>query len=534
MSNYDFWEDLGKIFNAVVAYQEKSMEFDKRFIHPWIQLGNVFDRQDHSTEAIYAYQKAIELDPNDAQNWYELGNAYFRNEAYEEAADAYNKAIGLEADSGWAYNNLGFTLVKQGKHMEAISLFQRSIDLLEDDKDKAVAWNRLGNVYRKLNEYESALAAFQKADELDEQNAGFRDQLDDVPDGPLVESNHGVNSSETTDTITSPSQPGLSVSQMKAASVSAQGTDQAPVEASALSAAVRSQHATSDPAQPGSDDESQFAVPAVGSPDEQRPLEEVDEPAVTIIPQNIVETYTDAEIGVEADIENGVEPPATESKMREGAEQPTSQEVERVEETMDTSAQVTGDGVSPVHAAYEEFLKDNGNDLPSWVSEAMEVDVENQSYGASQEPVTKIDPSGEIQIEVDNKDARVWNEMGNVYFNKDAFDDAITAYRKAIELDRQFAWPYSNLALTYVQKGRFVEAIVLYRRSIDLFSSEKDKAVSWNRLGNVYRRMNDFDNAISAYQHADDLDPDNSSLSMQSYFNLLGNYSMESNPIYVG
>jgi cytochrome c-type biogenesis protein CcmH/NrfG len=83
MSNYEFWDELGRIFNAVVAYQEKSIEFNKRFINPWISLGNVFDKQDRHREAVSAYQKAVEIDPASAQNWCDLGNAYFRTEAYD-------------------------------------------------------------------------------------------------------------------------------------------------------------------------------------------------------------------------------------------------------------------------------------------------------------------------------------------------------------------------------------------------------------------------------------------------------------------
>ena len=127
----------------------------------------------------------------------------------------------------------------------------------------------------------------------------------------------------------------------------------------------------------------------------------------------------------------------------------------------------------------------------------------------------------------------LWNELGNVYFNTGAFEDAIIAYSKAIELDRWFAWPYSNLALAYVQKGRFAEAILLYQRSIELFTSDKDKAISWNRLGNVYRRMDDYDNAICAYQRADELDPNNTTLSLQSRFSLLGSFSVDAKPSYV-
>lgn len=490
MSNYEFWDDLGKIFNAVVAYQEKSMEFDKRFINPWIRLGNVFDKQDRSTETVNAYKKAIELDPKNAQNWYELGNAYFRTEAYEDAADAYNKAIGLESDSGWAYNNLAFTLVKQGKYAEAIPLYQRSIDLLQDDRDKAVAWNRLANVYRKLNKYESALDAFQKADELD-----------DVPDGPtLIEGNNGDTSSEATDAMASFSQPSVPGSLMKDA-VPANDLEETIPSAADSTSKTLLVEVPSAPSVSESIDESQFDVLASVAENSQGDT------------RNSAGDVT-GEISAAANLE---------------------EEAEIVEETVEPSAQATDDdNVAPAHAAYEEFLKDNGDDLHILVSEAIVVDVEDQDSGASQDPVTKIDPSGEVQIEVDTKNAQAWNEMGNVYFNTYAYDDAIAAYRKAIELDRQFAWPYSNLALTYVQKGRLVEAILFYQRSIELFSSEKDKAVSWNRLGNVYRRLDDYENAILAYQQADELDSDNATLSMQSRFSLLGNYFTDSKPSYVG
>lgn len=181
------------------------------------------------------------------------------------------------------------------------------------------------------------------------------------------------------------------------------------------------------------------------------------------------------------------------------------------------------------HVAYEAYLKDTSDATSSTDAD----EPEEVQLPGSPEPTAKIDASGDLQIEMDTKNAHVWNELGNVYFNSSAYDDAIVAYSKAIELDRWFAWPYSNLALAYVQKRRFVEAILLYQRSIELFSGDKDKAISWNRLGNVYRRLNDYENAIAAYQRADALDPDNSTLSLQSRFSLLGNYAMDQKPSYV-
>src|SRR5512135_3693513 len=105
MSNYEFWDELGKIFSAVVAYQEKTIEFNKLFINPWIRLGNVFDKQDRDKEAVCAYEKAIEIDPDNAQNWYELGNVRFKMGSYDEAVAAFNGSIELQPGSGWAYSN---------------------------------------------------------------------------------------------------------------------------------------------------------------------------------------------------------------------------------------------------------------------------------------------------------------------------------------------------------------------------------------------------------------------------------------------
>jgi tetratricopeptide (TPR) repeat protein len=180
-------------------------------------------------------------------------------------------------------------------------------------------------------------------------------------------------------------------------------------------------------------------------------------------------------------------------------------------------------------AAYEEYLNDTIEPVEFPSNDAREVPQEI----VDQKPVAQINDLGDVKIEIDTKNAHVWNELGNVYFNSGNYDDAISSYGKAIELDRQFAWPYSNLALAYVQKSRFAEAVLLYQRSIELFTNDKDKAITWNRLGNVYRRQGDYYNAIAAYQTADELDPDNTTLSLKSRFSLLGNFYVEQTPNYV-
>ncbi len=666
MSNYEFWDELGKIFNAVLAYQEKTAEFNKRFINPWIRLGNVFDKQDRNKEAVDAYEKAIEIDPANAQNWYELGNIHFKMACYEEAIDAFNRAIELDPAFGSPYSNLALTLVTQGKYVQAIPLYRKSIELLEEAKDKAVAWNRLGNVYRKLNEYDLAVEAFQKADELDQDNAGFRDSLDEVSEGPTVVAADSSESTGQTTTVTVspieliladsraeeaaspapeetvvaveastevPTQPALAVSDAMQSSNDSQpeepsenATPESQPEPVAEPAIAASTSPVSDAAAPSEAEEDMsgssveaIEQPAVAQNDtasseeisvgtepvvvtaaesdvESEKVSQPGEETVTVIVQSTIETFTetvtltgtstgtsDAALIAEATEKSGDESvPAVEESIGSPLEQTSQRELAEAdpppEGNVEATVEAASDGAvnvevsepgsaepvaeehgqaeeqtaeSPVlstlegmadaqvndverteHVAYEEYLKDSNEPTNMFETEAGAEATESENVSASREPVAKIDPAGELQIEMDTKNAHVWNELGNVYYNTGAFDDAIIAYSKAIELDRWFAWPYSNLALAYVQKGRFAEAILLYQRSVELFANEKDKAISWNRLGNVYRRLNEYDNAIAAYQRADELDPDNTTLSLQSRFSLLGSYAMQQKPSY--
>jgi protein O-GlcNAc transferase len=101
----------------------------------------------------------------------------------------------------------------------------------------------------------------------------------------------------------------------------------------------------------------------------------------------------------------------------------------------------------------------------------------------------------------------VWNELGNLYFMSGAYEPAIHAYLRSIQLENKFGRSYSNLALAFVHTGKYMDAIKLYRHSIDLLPNPKDRAITWNRLGILYRQIRDYKNALEAYQQADILDP---------------------------
>lgn len=110
----------------------------------------------------------------------------------------------------------------------------------------------------------------------------------------------------------------------------------------------------------------------------------------------------------------------------------------------------------------------------------------------------------------------LWNELGNLYFMSGSYKQAAYAYNRSIHMDAGFGRPYCNLALTYVKQGRYEEAVDLYQRSIELLADQTEKAITWYRLGDVYRHLKNYRDAIMAYQQADVLGPELSQESKES------------------
>ena len=152
-----------------------------------------------------------------------------------------------------------------------------------------------------------------------------------------------------------------------------------------------------------------------------------------------------------------------------------------------------------------------------------ELEPGNKKAGtiASIENAPAGDGPKSVSAEDKPKDAFEWNEAGNIYFKAGSYDKAASAFLKAIDLAPEYGWPYSNLALVYCHKGRYPEAIPLYEKSIDLLKSDKEKSMTWNRLGDAFRRLNDHDNAMTAYQNAAELDADTNPLLMRARLSLL-------------
>jgi tetratricopeptide (TPR) repeat protein len=107
-------------------------------------------------------------------------------------------------------------------------------------------------------------------------------------------------------------------------------------------------------------------------------------------------------------------------------------------------------------------------------------------------------------IQLNPKDAIAYSNRGNTKRDKGDLDGAILDYNRAIRLDRKYAYAYYDRGLAKKQKSDLDGAIVDYNRVIEL---DPKFAKAYCDRGVAKRRKGDLDGAISDYDRTVELDP---------------------------
>ena len=142
----------------------------------WARLGDAYDTDGRTDDAVNAYKQAIELKPS-AAYYNNLGGIYGRAGKITEAMEAYKKSAELDpTNAAQAYRNGGITLYNAGKMKEAVEPLKKATEL---DPKSAQAWYLLGAALVGSMDYKQVgsklevqvqpgtVEAYQKAAELD-------------------------------------------------------------------------------------------------------------------------------------------------------------------------------------------------------------------------------------------------------------------------------------------------------------------------------------------------------------------------------
>jgi superkiller protein 3 len=465
---------------ALAAFQ-KAIEQNATDVVSWNGLGDLYHLLGRNDDAIYAYLKATELSPDFAPSWSGLGTSYICEGRLDDALVAHQKALEINRRTINSWLDIGDIYRLQGNSENAKIAYQTAIEI---DPKNARAWNGLGIIYYNTGAYDEATRAYTKAIELDpgtvhpkEVPSQVEANLDPVAPPKDDSANPIVNvEPKTSREITPASEP--------ADPVIVYATNKVPAAND------------TEPVSPKSDNEFAEWLDKLGnissistqlkkrSKAEQGSMEMADVSETETVPE-LPSTTDEPTTPAEDDASESVFP-ASESSQ-----------TEKAAGTTDTEPK-TGKAFLSAPANIDDTTLQSGT------------------------PEDKI--NDQSQANIDAKNAQIWNELGSIYINTGAYDEAIQAFGKATELDPSYGWPYNNLASIYFQKGRYSEAALLYQKAIRHLGETKEKALIWNRLGDTYRRLNERNHAAVAYQKAAELDPDHVSLLTRARLSLLGNH----------
>lgn len=618
------WCGLGNAYysannidHAFKAYQ-KSFTLNRRSTQAIIGLAQVLSSQGKDDNAIQAYEAALNIDPRNASAWNELGKACLKSGAQEKAVVAFGKAIDLTPQNGILYSNQAQAYLEMGVHLEAIPLFEKCLSLMDADEEKADVWNKLGDAFRQIGDYNRAVSAYQAADEFNGKSAAsLTDSISEMSELQDTEQDQ-EQSVQVEQELEMMNEMTTVQSSLDSKEPRSEFCNDAEIDEPVVCPETEAESQVLDGDHLIMLDKTLSEIEEILSRQNNRVVENGDveiKPEVSDLPQEenpyedekkdalewnelgnthlIAGEYDEAIFAYTRAIEmapdfnwpyiknlaiayyqkgkNRQEDESDVSDIEDASlfSDEVDQGLGSMHELDNLSTEIFSTGIPEVEpesttttsapsqeeiftldssSVVEPFSFDVNSIEKDLLQEALQEDMDFNSgrsrdiFPANQELVeaqTYVNPSrenaneedlseveitpGKEKFEVQPKNAYEWNELGNIYLKIGSNDKAIDSFNKAIELDPGFGWAYSNLALAYNHSKKFKESIPLYRKSIELLDTDKGKAISYNRLGDVYRHMNDQDNAMKAYQMASELDGNTKPILARARMVLLNN-----------
>lgn len=147
-------------------------------------LGERQYRSKDFSGAIDTYQRALELDPNNLITHYRLGYVFTQSGQLDQAQPHLKRALELEPNFPPALAALGYVYRRIGEKMppgmEREKMINQAEKLLLDaldispklvDEDSESWWGSLGGLYRRRNQIDEAISAYERAAEVTPQSS---------------------------------------------------------------------------------------------------------------------------------------------------------------------------------------------------------------------------------------------------------------------------------------------------------------------------------------------------------------------------
>ena len=108
---------------------------------------------------------------------------------------------------------------------------------------------------------------------------------------------------------------------------------------------------------------------------------------------------------------------------------------------------------------------------------------------------------------VAQREARAFLREGNKLYQKENYEDASIAYRKALDKNSLYKKATYNLGNAMYQNKNFKEAVPQYELTVKTSTDKFEKADGYHNIGNAMLEQKQYQPAVDAYKNALRNDP---------------------------
>ena len=131
-------------------------------------------------------------------------------------------------------------------------------------------------------------------------------------------------------------------------------------------------------------------------------------------------------------------------------------------------------------------------------------------------------------ININEKNPRIWYELGQAQLSQKKYQDAYNSFKKALELNPNVTISHWFMASVAYHVGNYQEAVSYLDKALSMgYSEYKDSISDLARMINIYDKVGDYKKIVEMYKLAINLQPQNAGFhtSLAKAYALTGNYS---------
>ncbi|SYZ73221.1 exported hypothetical protein [Candidatus Zixiibacteriota bacterium] len=153
--------------SLAISEYDAAIKEDPQYTDAYINLGSLYFKSEKYNDALTNFKKATELNPNSGDAWANLGRTYFKLDKNAEADAAYKAALKNKPDYYDVYKDIGLLYHAQGNWPGLVDNMKIYTEKVPTDD---MGFYLLGKGYQSLKKYPEAIAAYNKAIELNKDN----------------------------------------------------------------------------------------------------------------------------------------------------------------------------------------------------------------------------------------------------------------------------------------------------------------------------------------------------------------------------